>query len=137
MAKDLIHDNVKQALLNDGWTILDEHVRLDFGRYKLFADLSIERTLAVERDGRKILVEIKSFSERSLMRALQQAIGQYRMYVDVVELTHLEYEVYLAVSKDVYDEFLSDNVIQQLIQRNGIQLIVINLEHERVIQWIN
>lgn len=53
------------------------------------------RAVAIERDGRKILVEIKSFSGRSSICELQQAIGQYRMYVDVVELTELGYEVYL------------------------------------------
>jgi hypothetical protein len=59
MANDTIHEAVKQALIHDGWAILAEHFRMQLGRFKLFADLAAERTLAAERNGRKILVEVK------------------------------------------------------------------------------
>ena len=92
---------------------------------------------ALINDGQKILVEVKSFSGRSFIRELQQAMGQYRMYVDTVELTKLDYQVHLAVSQDTYADFLSEAEIAQVIQRNQIRLIVVNLEQERIMQWIS
>lgn len=76
MAKDAIHEAVKKAITDDRWKILADPFRMDYGSYRLFADLAAERTLAAERDGRKIIVEIKTFSERSFIKAFQQALGQ-------------------------------------------------------------
>ncbi|MFN8487366.1 MAG: element excision factor XisH family protein [Caldilineaceae bacterium] len=137
MVNDAIHAAVKRALINDGWSILSEHFRMQLGRYKLFADLAAERTLAAERNGRKILIEIKSFSGRSYIKELQQALGQYRMYLDAVELTKLGYDVYLAVGREVYDEFLSHPEIEHLLQRNQVRLVIIHLEQAKVTKWIN
>ncbi|MEO1093350.1 MAG: element excision factor XisH family protein [Cyanobacteria bacterium J06638_28] len=54
--------------------------RIQYEDIDLYADLAAERPIAVERDGQKIVVEIKSFVERSLMTDFHLAIGQYKVY---------------------------------------------------------
>lgn len=43
MAKDIIHDAVKQALIKDGWTITDDPFRVQYEEFELFADLGAKR----------------------------------------------------------------------------------------------
>jgi hypothetical protein len=137
MAKDAIHEAVKKAITDDGWKILADPFRMDYGSYRLFADLAAERTLAAERDGRKIIVEIKTFSERSFIKAFQQALGQYKLYLDVLALTNRDYELYLAISRSVYEEFFVQDAIVQLVQRNQLKLIVVELAKKAIVKWIN
>jgi hypothetical protein len=60
-APDIFHDQVKNALVKDGWTITDDPLTIQWGRKKLYVDLGAERLLAAAKSGRKIAVEIKSF----------------------------------------------------------------------------
>jgi hypothetical protein len=62
--RDVYHDAVKHALLDDGWTVTHDPYYTAFGERRGFADLGAERTLAAERAGRRIAVEIKSFMAR-------------------------------------------------------------------------
>ena len=38
-AKDIYHNTVKNALINDGWTITDDPLILSIGKKDLFVDL--------------------------------------------------------------------------------------------------
>jgi hypothetical protein len=69
-ARNIYHDIVVQALTADGWTITDDPLRLSYGGRDLFVDLGAERrTLAAEKAGQKIAVEIQSFLNPSPVRA--------------------------------------------------------------------
>ena len=61
MAKDLIHDVVKKALIADGWTITHDPYYLKANPHTLKIDLGAERLIAAEKGTEKIAVEIKSF----------------------------------------------------------------------------
>lgn len=136
MAKDKIHDAVKNALINDGWKIIHEHFRIEYQELNILADLLAERTpILAERDNRKIIVEIKTFAGRSFMRDLQQALGQYKVYSEIIELSELEYVLYLAISEYAYREYFVQTAASQIIQRSQIKLIVINVGREEVVQW--
>lgn len=52
--RDVIHDTVKNALIKDGWTITADPYVIEYEDLSLFVDLAAERTLAAEKDGRKI-----------------------------------------------------------------------------------
>ncbi len=69
--RDLNHDMVRNALRKDGWTITHDPYVIGYGDMTLFADLGAERTLAAERDGERIVVEIKSFPGPSPVRDFQ------------------------------------------------------------------
>jgi len=68
---------VKNALVNDGWTITADPFEIEYKESKLKADLAADRVLAVERGTEKIVVEIKSFLSPSPIHELQAAMGQY------------------------------------------------------------
>lgn len=137
MANDTIHDAVKKALGKDGWTIIKEHLHLEYEELDIFVDLMAERaSFVAEKDNQQILVEVKTFGDRSFMRALQQALGQYQIYVDFMEFTGLGYELYLAVSSAVYETFLRGTAAQRIIQRHRIKLLVVDIGREEVVEWL-
>jgi hypothetical protein len=98
-AKDIYHDAIKNALINDGWKITADPYKIKYKDAELFADLSAEKPIAAEQNGRKIVVEIKSFLSPSPMRDFQLALGQYILYRNLINLTEPEYIIYLAIKK--------------------------------------
>lgn len=53
MAKDLYHDVVKKALINEGWTVTHDPYPLKIGSVRMFIDLGAERIIAAEKIMRK------------------------------------------------------------------------------------
>lgn len=137
MAKDIIHVAVKQALIKDGWTILADPYPLQYAEFSLRADLAAERTSAIEGAARRIIVEVKSFVGISFIHQFQQAIGQYSMYRDAIELNGLDYEVYLAVSQEAYEDNFRQTAVQHSIEKHDLKLVVVDVDEEQVIVWIN
>jgi hypothetical protein len=77
---DIIHDFVKNALIKDGWLVTEPYV-IKYGKTTLYADLSAERIIGAERDGQKLVVEVKSFVGASKIQDLKEALGQYDIYL--------------------------------------------------------
>ncbi|MBV7331767.1 XisH family protein [Chloroflexi bacterium TSY] len=137
MAKDKIHDAVKNALINDGWTITKEHLHIEHEELGIFADLVAERgPFLAEKDGRKIIVEIKTFGGRSFMRKPQQAVGQYEIYLDMIALAGLEHDLYIAISGLTYSAYFTRKATSQIVQRRQLKLLVVNIEREEIIKWL-
>jgi hypothetical protein len=61
-----------------------------------YADLAADRNLATEREGEKIIVEIKTFAALSLFSDLEKALGQYFIYQQPITETEPEYKLYVA-----------------------------------------
>lgn len=136
-AKNIYHDAVIQALTADGWTITHDPMTLSFGGRDLFVDLGAERvTLAAEKAGRKIAVEVQSFLNPSQVRDLQEAVGQYEIYRTVLEQTEPERQLYLAVPRAPYESLLSERFGQLIVTELELRLIVFDYEQKKVIQWI-
>ena len=84
-AKDRFHDLVVQALIDEGWTITDDPLHLVYGAQEFYVDLGLEReAIAAEKEGRQIAVEIKGFLRPAAMDDLEKALGQYRVYYNVL-----------------------------------------------------
>lgn len=79
-ARDRCHEQVKHALVKDGWTITQDPLHVKWAKKDMFIDLGAEQVLAAEKGTRKIAVEVKSFLGLSDMADLEQAIGQYTIY---------------------------------------------------------
>ena len=138
MVKDLIHDAVRNALLNDGWTIIDEHVHLKYGEIGGYVDIQAERPpIAVTKNDEKILVEIKTFAGSSFVRDFQQAIGQYELYRDIIRYKGLDYRLFLAISHTVYDHYFVRPTTMQVTQDHRMLLIVVNIDKEEIVKWPN
>ncbi|MBO3462776.1 XisH family protein [Aetokthonos hydrillicola Thurmond2011] len=136
-AKDIYHYEVRNALIKDGWTITADPYFIKYEDAELYADLAAEKPIAAERQGRKIVVEIKSFVGKSLMYDFHNALGQYIVYRNLIQLTEPEYTLYLAIDDVVYEKFFQRKSIQAIINHNSLLLIVIDIEKENITQWIN
>ena len=136
MAKDIIHDAVANALINDGWTITDDPLVLRYGDAHVLVDLGAERVIAAERGNEKIAVEIKSFIGRSPMRDMEVALGQYILYLSFLQQIEPERRLFLAVSHITYETILQGEAIQMLLDVNHVPLLVVQTEHEEVLKWM-
>ena len=137
MAKDAIHDSIKNALLKDGWAITAEFLQIEYEELEIFADLVAEREpIVAQKSDKKIIVEVKTFAGRSFIRELQQALGQYDLYREIITLAGLDYELYLAVSSLVYEAFFLRKGTHEIVQRRHLKLLVVDVEREEVVQWI-
>ncbi len=136
-AKDIYHNEVKNALLKDGWTITADPYSIKYEDAELYADLAAEKPIAAERQGQKIIVEIKSFVGRSLMYDFHNALGQYIVYRNLIQLTAPEYKLYLAIDDVVYKDFFQRKSIQMIVQENQLFLMVVEMEKEEILQWTN
>jgi len=136
-AKDIYHNEVKNALLKDGWTITADPYFIKYEDAELYADLAAEKPIAAQRQGQKIVVEIKSFVGRSLMYDFHGALGQYMVYRNLIQLTDPEYKLYLAIDDIVYKNFFQRKSIQLITNENKLLLIVVEMEKEEILQWID
>ncbi len=136
-AQDIIHNAVKNALIKDGWVITDDPYAIEYEDATVFIDLGAERSIAAERAGEKIVVEIKSFVGPSVIRDVELALGQYVLYVSFLEVVEPDRKLYLAISDAIYENIFGRKSIDWLIQRNRVPLIVINILREEVVRWIN
>ena len=74
-AKDIYHDNVKKALIKDGWTITHDPYSISVEFNSVFVDLGAERVLAAEKENEKIAIEVKTFRGASDIVDFEQAVG--------------------------------------------------------------
>ena len=135
-AKDIVHDRVKTALINDGWTITHDPFRIRLGRLRGFIDLGAERPIAAEKAGRQIAVEIKGFIGLSLMDDLEKALGQYGLYATLLANVEPERQLFLAVSETVYADVFDTFEGRVLIKSLGLKLVVVNMDTQEVTLWI-
>lgn len=136
-ARDMYHDVVKKALINDGWTITHDPLPLQWGTTRLYVDLGAERVLAAEKIGRKIAVEIKSFLGSSAIYELEQALGQLFLYQRVLATADPERVLYLAMQEEVAQRLFAEPMHRQLLTDGTIRLIVFSVAQEVILEWID
>lgn len=135
-AKNIYHDAVINALEADGWTITHDPLKISYGGKDLYVDIGAEQSIAAERKGQKIAVEVQSFVGASPIRDLQQAVGQYEIYRSVLAKTEPERIPYLAVSQRVHEGLLSDRFGKLIVNSLQLRLLIFHESEQRVVQWI-
>jgi XisH protein len=110
---------------------------IQYRKTTLYADLAAERPIAAERDGQKLVVEVKSFIGASKIQDLKEALGQYDIYRYLIEETAPERKLYIAISEVAYKTFFSQDLAQLIINKHQLPVIVVNINTEEVVQWIN
>jgi hypothetical protein len=134
-AKDTYHNQVKRALIKDGWTITHDPLRLQWGVKDMYVDLGAEQLLAAEKEHRKIAVEIKSFVGLSEMDDLENAVGQYVLYHDVLAKVEPERELYLAINEATYTDLFSEAIGILLLENKRVRLLVFDPDQEVIDLW--
>ena len=148
MAKDIIHNPVKNALVKDGWTITHDPYTIRYGEDRTYADLAAERpsasseAIVAEQAGRKIA---KSLAGRSAIQNFQsEAIaakqGKHKIVVEIksfvgrsamqdFEQAFGQYMLYLSLLAEVSPEYklylaISDKSYLTHFQGDVIQFMV-------------
>jgi hypothetical protein len=135
-AKDQIHDVVKYALVKDGWTITHDPFPIEYEDKYVYADLAAERPFAAQRGNEKIIVEIKSFVGYSVVHDFKLMLGQYMLYQSLLGEVAPEYKLFVAVDDTTYDNDFQMGILRRALSINHVPLIVIDLEAEEIIKWI-
>ncbi len=121
-AKDIYHNNVKNALVTDGWTITKDPLILTIGKKDLFVDLGAKKLISAEKGERKIAVEIKSFIGVSLVNDLEKALGQYTLYLDILADKEPERLLYLAIRAKTFAEIFEEPIGKILLAKKRFNM---------------
>lgn len=136
MARDLFHENVKEALIKEGWIITNDPLSFKIGNMQVQIDLGAERLIAAERGSDKIAIEIKTFGSLSFITSLYEAVGKYIIYRNVLALRDPERLLYLAVPESIYTRFFEEQVIQKTMQEEKFKLVIYNQTTQIITQWV-
>ena len=133
---DAYHYVVKNALINDGWTITDDPYVIEFGDVRMQADLGAEKVFAAEKQNRQIVIEVKVFDgPGSFISKLHGATGQYGNYRSLLQKISPERKLYLAISQRAYLDYFCSVGVQAIIAHQQIKLIVFDPKTEEILQW--
>jgi hypothetical protein len=136
-AKDLFHEAVKKALLNEQWLITADPLRLKIEGVRFAIDLAAEKVLAAQKGNQKIAVEIKSFLNDSALTDFHLALGQFLNYRLALQMIEPERSLYLAIPIDTFDSFFQEPFVQESLKQYQLKLIIYNPDEERIERWIN
>lgn len=134
--RDIYHNQVKNALIKDGWTITNDPLRLKWGSKDMYVDLGAEKLLIAEKNQQKIAVEIKTFTSISEINALENALGQYLLYRSVIRKTETERKLYLAIPYTVYVDIFEEPLGRLLREDYQLNLLIFDIDSEEIVQWI-
>lgn len=128
--QDDYHDTVKQALINDGWSIDGEQVAFIGSERQVVIDLQ------ASKDGHGIiLVEVKGF-QPSMVEALANAMGKVLIYRYILNELAQNIPLWLAVPDFAYQSILTENMGLAMRKQLGMDLIVFSVEREVIVAWI-
>jgi XisH protein len=137
VARDLYHAAVRHALEKDGWIITADPYKMRYGGVNYEVDLSAENVLAADRGTEKIAIEIKSFVQESVPHAFHAAVGQFMNYKLIMRKIEPERRIYLAIRKDVFEDFFQLPFTQEAVHAHGIDLLIFEPASEKVVLWKN
>jgi hypothetical protein len=135
-AKDKFHKQVKQALIQDQWTVT-ENFQVSFGGKRLEIDFGAERLIFADRGLEKIAIEVKSFLNPSPMTDFHNAVGQFLNYQVALRRQEPDRLLYLAVPLEAYNDFFQSEFVKVAIVDHGLRLIVYDPTQEVIERWIN
>ena len=70
------------------------------------------------------------------MNDLENAVGQYIVYHDVLKKTNPERILYLAVDVKPYEGIFSKPIGQLMLENHRLNLVVFNKLEEVILEWI-
>ena len=134
-AFDQCHEQVVRALQKEGWRVTGQQIRLTTGKRNAFIDMRVAH--GFNGNGRTILlVEVKCFPPDSDRNSeLYSAIGQYLIYRAMLVENDEAMPLYLSIPAHEYGK-LTDRAFSRVITESKIKLIIVDLEAERIIEWI-
>lgn len=136
MAKDFFHKAVREVLLNDGWVITHDPYFVKSLEADYEVDLGAEKIIAAERNNIRIAVEVKSFLKPSFAHEFHGVLGQYLNYLALMKLQEPDRILYLAVTKEIFDNNFSAPSIDFVVKTYGLKLLIFNPLNSQIEQWL-
>ena len=132
---DNCHVQVSQALIKDGWSVAHKSVFLT-DKYRNDVYIDIDATHASNgTQSRQIFVEVKCFALPKETAEFHRAIGQYVIYRGVIQRAAIPAALYLAVPAASFDKYFNSYMLD-VMANNMVKLLKIDMEQERILQWI-
>lgn len=129
---------MKVALKKDGWKITHDPLFFNLSeQIRIKINLGAQKLISADKDEQKIAVEVKSFIGVSAISEFHTAVGQFLNYRVALEQKDSERLLYLAISKDIYQEFFIDSFIQSVLERYKIKLFVFHVQKQEIVLWKN
>jgi hypothetical protein len=99
-------------------------------------DLGAEQIFAAEKGPQKIAIEVKSFILPSFPYEFHGVLGQYLNYQTFMEIQEPDRVLYLAVARNIYDKFFTDEATQLIVDKFRLNLVIFDRETKMVEKWI-
>jgi len=136
--KDIYHDIVVEALIEDGWTITADPLTLPLDDTKVLIDLAAEKNLIeAEKGPLRIAVEIKSYLGQSVIVETQRLLGQLDIYAALLEQYDPDRELIMAIPQKFYKQLLGMPMLRKIINNKGIRKCVFDEVQKKVTAWID
>lgn len=137
MAKDIFHNIVKEALINEDWIVTDDPLTLlSRAEGGISTDLGAEKMIVAEKGVTKIAVEVKSFINPSMIHDFLRASGQYNGYNIVIKYKHLDRILYLVMPVFAYEKLITYDFINAIIDNIAIKFILFDEQGKTIVKWI-
>ncbi|MDJ1498808.1 element excision factor XisH family protein [Cytophagaceae bacterium DM2B3-1] len=131
---DSYYPTVRAALQADGWTIVEDPLRLKIGKQFFQIDLACRKNK--EGENEEIAVEIKSFLQESFITEFYHVRGQYLTYRDALDLSEYAHlKLYLALPEDIYTRHWTNPFIDSIRLKDKISLLLCN-DKQQITQWL-
>lgn len=137
MARDIIHNLIKESLINDGWEITHDPYPVKIGGFDMEIDLAAENILAAERENQKIAIEVKTFAGLSKTYDFHLAVGQFIDYRVALSVKEPERILYVGITQDVFEEVFELPFAQMVMSEIKMKLVVVNSMKKKIVKWIN
>ncbi len=132
---DQCHDQVKRALQKDGWRIVEEQAPMVLGNRRAFIDLRGTRAINGSRL-QMMFLEVRCFPDsQNTNHELYTAVGQYILYRAMLNELEVDVPLYLSIPESIFND-LYDAPVQRVVRESQIKIVVVNLDQERIVQWI-
>jgi hypothetical protein len=136
MALDSCHYQVVNALTKAGWSVEPNIYVMELDRVRIYPDIRARQVNGQVEE--LLIVEVKCFSdEDNYSDELYRAIGQYPVYRTMIELKGVQAKIYVAIPSFIYDRLFRRQVVAETIRIANIKLIVVDIDREENIQWID
>ncbi len=131
---DDCHNQVVRALQKDDWQVKKSR-RISSPERDIFIDIRAEKQVNGTSQ-QTLLAEVKCFPETGVFSSeFYAAIGQYLFYQVILDGIEDKTQLYLVIPDHIYQrEF--DGAVQRLITKYQVRLIIVNLEAEAIVKWI-
>jgi hypothetical protein len=135
-ARDTYHQTVRNALIKDGWSITHDPLHLFWGGTKVYIDLGATKFLAAEKGEQKIAIEVKSFLSPSKIHDLEDALGHYFIYEEVLLRKEPERVPFIAIPDEAFVRVFEESLGKLFLESKRVNLIIFDPVQEEILQWI-